>query len=358
MFPSTHIRLPAPPARPAPTIPRVARAVILCSALAFGLAGTPAIAATPDMPGEGISVQPLQSSLPEESFQTYLVTKALQQLGYKVQPIKEIEYATGLVAIANGDATFLADYWVPLHQDFYKNAGGEASFYSQGTYSSGAVQGYLIDKKTADAYGITNLAQLRDPQIAKLFDSDGDGRANLTGCNPGWGCEGVIETQLDAYGLRATVSHDQGSYPALMADTIERYKHGQPVLYYTWMPYWVSSVLKPGEDVVWLEVPFSATPGKPGDRQATRLPDGKDYGFVANTQHILANRKFAEANPAAAKLFEVMEVPVADINAQNLRMREGENKAADIERHADGWIAAHQTLFDGWLQQARAAAGS
>jgi ABC-type proline/glycine betaine transport system substrate-binding protein len=45
-----------------------------------------------------------------------------------------------------------------------------------------------------------------------------------------------------------------------MADTITRYKAGKPILYYTWTPYWVSNVLKPGKDVVWLQVPFSACP--------------------------------------------------------------------------------------------------
>lgn len=46
----------------------------------------------------------------------------------------------------------------------------------------------------------------------------------------------------------------------MMADTITRYKEGKPVLYYTWTPYWISDVLKPGRDVVWLEVPFSSMP--------------------------------------------------------------------------------------------------
>lgn len=44
----------------------------------------------------------------------------------------------------------------------------------------------------------------------------------------------------------------------MMADTIARYKEGKPVIYYTWTPYWVSDVLKPGKDVVWLQVPFSS----------------------------------------------------------------------------------------------------
>ncbi|MEG3002216.1 MAG: glycine betaine ABC transporter substrate-binding protein, partial [Comamonas sp.] len=71
---------------------------------------------------------------------------------------------------------------------------------------------------------------------------------------------------------------------------------------------------------------------------------------------IVANKAWAEKNPAAAKLFAVMQLPVGDINAQNFMMSQGQNKAADIERHTTGWIKAHQKQFDGWLQQARDAA--
>ena len=130
---------------------------------------------------------------------------------------------------------------------------------------------------------------------------------------------------------------------------------GKPVLYYTWTPYWVSNELKPGKDVVWLEVPFSSLPGEQKGLD-TRLPNGKNYGFVVNQQQIVANKAWAEANPAAAKLFEVMQLPVADINAQNHLMSRGQNKAADIERHVNGWIKAHQKTFDCWVQQALAAA--
>lgn len=307
------------------------------------------------LPGKGVQVQPLKSSIAEETFQTLLVMKGLERLGYAVQPIKEVEYPTAHIAIANGDATFMADHWNPLHADYYKNAGGDARLYRKGVYSGNAAQGYLIDRKTAERYQISNIAQLKDPQLARLFDSNGDGKADLTGCNPGWGCEAVIEHQLGAYRLRDTVTHQQGSYSALIADTIARYRAGKPVLYYTWTPYWVSNELQPGKDVVWLEVPFSSLPGEQKDTD-TRLANGKNYGFVVNQQHIVANKAWAEANPAAARLFEVMRLPVADINAQNHLMSRGQNKSADIERHVGGWIKAHQKVFDGWIEQALAAA--
>ena len=336
------------------TIPFKAHQLLAAAALAFGLAATGTAVAAGSLPGTGVEVQPLKSSIAEETFQTELVIKALEKLGYDVKPIKEVEYPTAHVAIANGDATFMADHWNPMHADFYKNAGGDAKLSRKGVYSDNAAQGYLIDKKTADKYHITNIAQFKDPKIAKLFDADGDGKADLTGCTPGWGCEAVIEHQLTAFKLRDTVTHQQGSYSALIADTITRFKAGKPVFYYTWTPYWVSAQLKPGKDVVWLEVPFSSLPGEQG-KLDTKLPNGKNYGFVVNKQQIVANKAFTDKNPAAGKLFEVMQLSINDINAQNNRMAQGENTAADIERHTDGWIKAHQKTFDSWIAQAEAA---
>lgn len=307
-----------------------------------------------DLPGKGITVHPVQSTLPEETFQTEIINRALKQLGYDVTAIEEVEYNVAYTAIAAGDATFMAANWLPMQQDMYDASGGDRKFYRQGTYISNAAQGYMIDKKTAEKYNITDISQLKDPELAKLFDANGDGKADLAGCNPGWVCGSVIDTQIKAYGLSNTVTQNQGNYAAIIADTLARYKAGKPVIYYTWTPYWVSDELKPGKDVVWLTVPFSANPGSLKD-QNTELPNGKNYGFAVNNEYIVANKAWAEKNPAAAKLFAIAKLPLADVNAQNQLMHKGESTAADIQRHVDGWIHAHQQTFDGWIKQALAA---
>ena len=51
-----------------------------------------------------------------------------------------------------------------------------------------------------------------------------------------------------------------------------------------------------------------------------------------------------------------MKLPIADINAQNLRMHNGEASQSDIQRHTNAWIKAHQSTFDGWVKEAQAAA--
>lgn len=304
------------------------------------------------MPGKGVIVQPVQSPIPEETFQTLIVSKALEQLGYTVKPIQQVDYNVAYTSIANGDATFMAVNWDPVHTDKYETSGGDKAFYRKGYLIKGAAQGYLIDKKTAQKYNITNIEQLKDPRIAKLFDANGDGKADLAGCNPGWGCESVIEHQMKAYGLSDTVTVNQGQYSAIIANTITRFKEGKSVLYYTWTPYWVSGIMVPGKDVVWLEVPFSSLPGARRNVD-TALPNGKNYGFQTNSLRIVANKKFAHDNPAAAKLFAIMNIDINDVSAENSMIAKGDSSDGDLQAHANGWIKSHQKIFNQWLKTAR-----
>lgn len=329
-----------------------ARTLLASALLALGLSTHAG-----DLPGKGVKVLPLQSSLAEETFQTLLVTRALTKLGYDVQPIKEVEYPLAHLAVARGDATFMANHWNPHHSEFYKSVGGDAKLSRKGVYAAGAAQGYMIDKKTADQYGITHLCQLSDPKLARLFDTNGDGKADLVGPSAGWGGEAVVNHQLAAFKLQGTVNYTQGNYPALISDTLARYQQGKPVLFYAWTPYWLSNVLRSGKDVVWLEVPFSAMPGVQAGTD-TKLSNGKNYGFPVNNEYIVANKTFVKKNPAAAKLFEIMSLPIGDISEQNRRMHDGENRQQDVERHTDSWIKANQKTFDGWIETALKAAAS
>ena len=306
-----------------------------------------------DKPGEGVEVTPIFPSIAEERFRGEIAIAGLQELGYEVEEPKETEYATMMLALSYGDADFTVHLWDVLHDTFYKKAGGDDTMVKAGDVIPGVLQGYLIDKKTADAYNITSLADLKKPEIAKLFDADDDGKADLTGCNPGWGCELVIDHHIEAYGLGDTVNHNRGSYFALMADTITRYNEGKPVLYYTWVPQWISGVLVENEDVVWLEVPHTDLPD--GNNDVNTSFNGKNLGFAVDRVMSVVNKDFAEENPVATKLLSLVQISASDESAQNLKMQDGEKSIADIKRHAQEWISANRGTYDSWLTEARAA---
>ena len=302
-----------------------------------------------------VSLRTAHSNWIEEHFQTEIVKIGLEKLGYQVETPKEIDYPAIYISLANGDLDYSIVYYIPGHKAFFENAGGEAKLEGVGLLTPDGVQGYQIDKKTAEQYNITNLEQLKDPKIAKLFDSDGDGKANLVGCNAGWACELIIDHHLEAYGLKETVEHDRGQYTPLLANSITRYQQGESVIFYAYNPHWISAVLKPDRDVVWLEVPFTSLPPKMGDiTEKDTLVKGKNLGFPKIEQRVVANKKFLADNPMAKRWFELVQIPAEDINTESLRIKEGENKPEDIRRHAQEWVAKNQDLFNNWIKEVQA----
>ncbi len=84
--------------------------------------------------------------------------------------------------------------------------------------------------------------------------------------------------------------------------------------------------------------------------------DGKNFGFPILQQGIVANKKFLEANPVARKWFELVQIPIEDMNAESLRIKEGEDEEEDILRHAQEWVENNQEKYSSWLETARQAA--
>ncbi|NEQ78410.1 MAG: hypothetical protein F6K23_38740 [Okeania sp. SIO2C9] len=159
--------------------------------------------------------------------------------------------------------------------------------------------------------------------------------------------------------------------------TITRYQEGKPILYYASQSEWIFTALKQGQDVVWLEVPFTLDNLTKKDT----LVDGKNLGFPIVQQRIVANKKFLEANPVAKKWLELVQIPLADLNAEELRLKEAvdrlennvsaltryrlekiysflDRKLGNSHRQAKKWVKNNQQQFDRWLKEAKQMEGT
>ncbi len=320
-------------------------------------AGAPAVA----QPESDSTIRMARPTWDTGWFQAEIYRQLLADLGYEVTGPRTMDNEDFYRAVAAGDVDFWASGWFPLHQQYLDEDGIAGAIEVVGTQvEAGALQGYLVDQATAERHGITNLDALRDPDIAALFDVDGNGRADLIGCNVEWACADVIDHHIEAYGLSDTVEQIQGDYSLLMREAVDRYAGSEPVLFYTFTPNWTVGELVPGRDVRWLETPFPTRPRgqrlEPGSTEITGLAgcpaDPCQTGWPANDIKVVANRGFLDANPAAARLLEAIEIPLDDILDQNARMVAGEGDFADIERQARSWISGHPGLVDAWLSVA------
>ena len=320
--------------------------------------------ASADKPGEGVTVKPARATWNTGFFQEALVRKGLGELGYDVKKPKDLQNPIFYKTVALGDVDYWTNGWFPNHdgqlpKGFYDKA--EKVGY---VVKAGGLQGYLVSKRDVEKFDIKSLDDFKRPEVKKAFDKNGDGKADLTACPPGWGCEQVIAHHMDVYDLGDHINPVKAAYEAGMASALAEYKDGEPIFFYTWAPNWTIFKLKPGSDVMWINVPKiipreAQMPGK--DRMEVSGVEGAvsdpiKLGFVVSDIQIVANKKFLEANPAAKKFFELFTVQLADISEQNTRMNEGEKSQKDVERHADEWIAKNKATWDGWLSEARKAA--
>ena len=316
------------------------------------------------LPGDGVEVHPARATWNTGYFQEALVRAGLKELGYDVDDPKELQNPLFYQSVMLGDVDYWTNGWFPNHvSQMPKNWEKRVEVVGY-VAKAGGLQGYLVSKKDVEKYDIKSLDDFKRPEVMKAFDSNGDGKADLTACPPGWGCEKVITHHFDAYDLDDYINPIKAGYSASMADTMARYKSGEPIFFYTWAPNWTIGMLKPGEDVVWINVPEinpleSQEAGR--DRMTVSgiegaVTDPLKAGFVVSDIQVVANKKFLAENPAAKRFFEVFTLPLSDINEQNTRMQNGEKSQEDIERHAQEWIAANKEKWNGWLADARAAA--
>ena len=276
-------------------------------------------------------------------FQAEIYKKALEKMGYKVSGPTVMKPQVFYVAAAAGDMDLWVNGWFENHNTYVNEAMGKVKPVGY-VVEKGGLQGYLIDKKTADKFNIKSIMDIK--KHAKEFDINDDGKADMVACPPGWGCEKIITKHFAELGLGEFINPLKADYSASMADAISRYKNGKSILFYTWTPNWSVGTLKLGEDVVWIEAPFS-------DTKEVKVPNATksklNMGFAVNDIRAAANVDFLKANPKVEKMLKKASIPLADIAEQNLKMNAGEKSEKAIKKHAEECIKANQSTFDSWI---------
>jgi glycine betaine/proline transport system substrate-binding protein len=277
-------------------------------------------------------------------FQAEVYKQALEKMGYKVTEPKAMKPSVFYLAAAAGDLDLWVNGWFSTHDTYIKEAKGKVKAVGN-VMAKGGLQGYLVDKKTADKFGIKSVMDIK--KHAKQFDSNGDGKADMVACPPGWGCEKIIAKHFEELGLGEFITPVKADYTPAMADAIAKYKNGKSVLFYTWTPNWTVGALELGKDVVWIDVPYS---GSKTTSISNATKPKINLGFAADDIRPVANVAFLKANPKVEKMLKKASIPLADVAAQNMKMNKGEKSEKAIKKHASAWIKANQSTFDSWLK--------
>lgn len=327
-----------------------------------GLITQAQIAMAQDLPGTGKTIRFAQSdSLGANYVTAQIAMSALKELGYKVK-LSTINTTLFFQAAAQGDLDVAADINFPQREPGYRKVEKQAMVIGDGMIQEGGINGYLIDKKTADAYNITSLEQMKDPKIAALFGPKG--KADLINCDPGWSCGDVVDYQLDRFGLKETINSVRGKYEALMVEAVARVKRGEPAFFYAWSPSWVNNALVPGKDVVWLPTPFDALPPSVPNNGSALVKGVSGCAGAADPCRMamaswnwrsVANREFIAANPVVKVLLEEMKFPLSTWSEWEHTINEKGGSSSQIDKLAEAWMTKNKSQFEKWVAAAKVA---
>lgn len=323
-------------------------------AAVVGSAGLGSALADAERPGEGVSVTPAVAGWTSAIPVSWVFVELLEELGYDVATPVSLSNPVAYLAISEGDIDYWPSGWFPVHEPQLPDGFRENATLFDAHCPSCGIQGYLVDTSSIERYDITGIEDFVErEEVRNAFDHNGDGRADIYGCPPGWGCHEGIEAMIDEFDLDDYLNHVDAGYVANFSEALSRIESGEPALYYTWGPSaWITR-LTPGEQVMWINAPGE---GATLEGLEGAVTDPIELGWAVEDIKVAANDAFLEANPAAAELFRRVRLDLDWIARVDATMDEEGLSDADVRPMAAEWIEANRDRVDEWLRAARQAA--
>ena len=335
------------------------------------------------LPGEGVTITMAKADWSTEDPNAYTIRAILEEMGYTVTDPKDTELgpANAFLAMAQGDADFWINSWMPGHSSWLANELPDGSLVGDHVsvvgemMMAGGLQGYLISKAFAEEYGITSLDDFNtNAEAIAAYDAQdpnpGNGVADIYGCQESWTCDDIISSQI-AFSGWENIDQTIAGYDAMFAEAAQKADAGEPAIAYTWTPSAYITQMRPGDNALWLAVedviddsnPLGREGGEGYDQRPGTASIGTDtcpgsvdgscsLGFVAADIQAAANNDFLAANPAVEKMLELFAMDVVEVSLMNVEMGDG----ADVEELAAQWIEDNRDLVDSWIAEAMAAA--
>lgn len=309
-------------------------------------------------PGKGVTVQPAVATWTSAIPVSWVYIELLSDLGYEVEDPMSLQNPVAYLAMSEGDVDYWPHGWFPLHDpQLPDNADDTITIFDPLCEGCG-IQGYLVNNEAIEEYDIKGIMDIADrEEVRNAFDHDDDGKAELYGCPPGWGCHESINAMIDKFELGDRIDHVDAGYSSNFSEVLSQIDSGNPTLYMTWGPSaWILKLV-PGEDVSWINAPgIVEDENEKASGIEGAVTDPIEMGFVSADIQVSANNDFLDENPAARELFKQVRVPLEWISRVDGKMSDEDLDDSEVQPLAREWIEDNQDKVDEWLKAAREAA--
>jgi len=207
-------------------------------------------------------------------------------------------------------------------------------------------QGFCVPKKFGEDNKITDIADLGRPDVAKLMDSDGNGKGEMWIGAPGWASANVNQVKVRDYNLMEFIEPIRAEEAVKTARIKDAVAKGEGYAFYCYKPHAVWYMF----DVTMLTEPkFDAANYKMV--QPSDSPDWFTESKVA-TKDALKNVQIAwskslkDRSPAITEFFERFGLDADDVSGFAYEISGKGREPAEVAKE---WIEKNPKRVDAWL---------
>lgn len=239
------------------------------------------------------------------------------------------------------------EVWLPNQTNLHNKFVSEKGSVRMTPAGVAGDQAMCVTKGTAERTGITELSQLTDPDMAKNFDTDGDGKGEIWIGAAGWASTNIEKIRAKSYGYAETMQLKEMDETLALAEVDNAVAQDKDIVFFCYTPHHMFAlhelviltepaydeskwtVIQPTDDPEWLEK--------------------SEAGVAWNTAylHIHYAAELENSQPEAAKMLSQVELNTDIVSAMTYALVV---EKQDPEEFAKKWVADNASVVDSWLK--------
>jgi len=239
------------------------------------------------------------------------------------------------------------EVWLPNQTNLNNKYVAEKGTVRQNPNGVSGDQAMCVTKSTVERTGIANLSDLTDPDMAKNFDTDGDGKGEIWIGAAGWASTNVEKIRAKSYGYDATMNLKEMDESLALAEVDAAVAQNKDIVFFCYTPHHMFAL----HELVILKEP-AYDESKWTVVQPTDDPewlDKSDAAVAWNTAklHIHYATSLESDQPEAANMLSKVKLDTDIVSAMTYALVVDKQDPAEF---AKKWVADNADTVDSWLQ--------
>ena len=262
----------------------------------------------------------------------------------------ELQSATNPVvfeAMDSGSMHVHPEVWLPNQANLNQQFVSDKQTVRMNPNGVAGDQAMCVTKGTAERTGIVNLSDLTDPEMAKNFDSDGDGKGEIWIGAAGWASTNVEKIRAKSYGYDATMTLKEMDETLALAEVDSAVNKDENIAFFCYTPHHMFAL----HELVILKEPAHDeaqwTVIQPTDDPEWLSKSSAPVAWSTAYLHIHYAASLEADQPEAAAMLANVSLDTDTVSAMTYALVVDKQDPAEF---AAKWVDENADTVDSWLQ--------